>query len=84
MTMLIPINIPKWLAVILYPAVCGLFGLLFGTLYAPAQALLYSYDLKTTIKWIMVGLPYDVIHAVGNVALGILVYPLSNVIKKLK
>lgn len=84
MTMLIPQNIPKRIAVVLYPVVCGLFGLMFGTLYAPAQALLYGYDLAFTIKWIIAGLPYDVSHAIGNFGMGFAVYPLVSVVKKLK
>ena len=81
--MLIPKNIPDKIAIIVYPIICGLFGLSFGTLYAPGQALLYGYDLSTTIKWILLGLRYDVIHAVGNFAMGLLVLPVSKIVKKL-
>ena len=84
MTMLIPRNIPKEIAVVVYPIVCGLFGLMFGALYAPVQALLYGYDFAFTIKWIIAGLSYDVAHAIGNFGMGFNVYPLTNVIKKLK
>ena len=84
MTMLIPRNIPKEIAVVVYPVVCGLFGLMFGALYAPVQALLYGYDLAFTIKWIIAGLSYDVPHAIGNFGMGFAVYPLVTVVKKLK
>ena len=41
-TMLLPRGLRPRLAVPMYMAVCGLHGLLFGTLYAPAQALLFG------------------------------------------
>lgn len=83
-TMLIPRNIPKNFSVILYPIVCGLFGISFGILYAPVQALMFNYDFPTTIKWVISGLPFDLLHAAGNFAMGFLVYPLSSVVKKIK
>lgn len=82
-TMLLPKNMPKKVAIVVYPLVCALFGLAYGTLYAPAQAILFGYDFPTTIKWIISGLPFDVIHAIGNLGMGLLVYPLSVVLKKI-
>ena len=38
--MLLPKNIPKRIAPFVYMVVCSLHGFLFGTLYAPAQALM--------------------------------------------
>ena len=81
--MLIPQNISPKIAMVLYPIICGLFGLMYGLLYAPAQALLFNYDLKTTIAWIMSGFPFDAIHAIGNLGMGLLIYPLSRVLLKL-
>ncbi len=83
MTMLLPRNMPKKVAAVVYPVVCGLFGLLFGTLYAPAQAILFGFDFPTTLKWIAAGLPFDVLHAVGNTAMGLLVLPLSDLLRRL-
>ncbi len=83
--MLLPKNMPPKVSVIVYPIVCGLHGLMFGTLYAPAQALLFGLSFKQMLLWIVAGLPWDVIHAVGNIAGGLLVYPLvkvtNNVVK---
>ncbi len=84
MTMIIPRNIPKKLAVVVYPAVCGLFGLIYGVLYDLTLPLLYGNDLSVAVKWIIAGLPFNALHVFGNLAMGILVYPLSNVIKRLK
>lgn len=82
-TMILPRNMPRKIAAVVYPVVCGLCGLLYGVCYAPAQALLFGFDFPTTVKWVMAGLPFDVIHGVGNVGMGLLVLPLSELLKKL-
>lgn len=84
LTMLIPKKIPKMAAVFVYPAVCGIFGLLYGVLYAPAQAIIFGYDLQKTLLWISMGLPYDLLHGFGNLAMGLLVFPLSELLKRLE
>lgn len=82
-TMLLPKNMPKAAQMIVYPIVCALHGLLYGTLYAPAQALFFHLSFKGTLAWIAVGLKWDLVHAAGNFAAGMLVYPLKVVMKKL-
>ena len=82
-TMLLPQNMKPIVASIVYPVVCSLFGFAYGLLYAPAQALLFGYDFATTIKWILAGLPYDFLHGIGNLGMGLLVLPLSLLMKKL-
>jgi len=84
LTLLIPRTIPNKIAAFVYPVVCGLFGLMYGVLYAPSQALLYGYGFSTTVKWIVSGLPFDALHALGNLGLGLLILPLSLVLKRLK
>lgn len=83
-TMLLPRNMSKKTAAIVYPVVCGLHGLLFGILYAPAQALLFHLDFRAALAWIAAGLPFDAVHAAGNVVTGLLVLPLRGVLQKLK
>ncbi|MBE6542480.1 MAG: hypothetical protein E7672_08580 [Ruminococcaceae bacterium] len=78
MTMLLPKNMPPKIAMVVYPVICGLFGLLYGTFYAPAQAILFHFNFKTTLAWIASGLPFDALHGIGNLAMGILIYPLSK------
>jgi energy-coupling factor transport system substrate-specific component len=82
-TMLIPKNIPKAVACVVYPMLCALHGLLFGVLYAPVQALMYGFSFEQTLAWITTGLTFDVIHMVGNFAVGLLIFPVSEVLKRL-
>lgn len=82
-TMLLPRKMPKKAAMIVYPIVCALHGLLFGVLYAPAQALLYRLNFRQTVAWVMSGLPYDALHAAGNLASGLLIVPLAELLRKL-
>lgn len=83
-TMLLPRNMPAKTAAFVYPIVCALHGLAFGTLYAPAQAIMYGMSFKATVAWIVAGLPFDLIHCLGNLAAGFLVLPLSKVLIKLE
>lgn len=81
-TMLLPKSIPIKLKVPVCCIVCALHGLLFGTLYAPAQAIFFGLDFKGTVAWIIAGLPFDIIHSVGNLFLGTLIVPLSSALQK--
>jgi energy-coupling factor transport system substrate-specific component len=81
--MLIPKKIPlKW-KVVLATIFCALHGMLYGTLYAPFQALVFGLTFEGMLSWIVVGLPWDVVHMCGNIALSVLIAPLYKVIEKL-
>ncbi|MBQ8523223.1 MAG: hypothetical protein IJ457_01215 [Clostridia bacterium] len=82
-TMLIPKKIPDRIAVIVYPVLCAILGLSFGVMYAPAQAIMFKYSFEQTVAWISSGLVFDLLHMGGNFAMGLLVLPLSKLIKKL-
>lgn len=82
--MLLPRNMPLKIAAPVYMVVCALHGLAFGTLYAPAQALMFGFNFQTTVKWIIAGLPYDAMHALGNLASGVLIIPLVTLLCKLE
>ena len=82
-TMVLSKFICKSHAVILYQILCALHGLLFGTLYAPVNALLWGMSFSEMISWIIAGIPFDCIHAVGNWVAGILIIPISKLINKL-
>lgn len=79
--MLLPKNIPTKARPIIYMSVCALHGFLFGTLYAPAQAIMFGLDFKATVAWIAAGLPWDFIHGVSNFFCGILICPIVSVLK---
>ncbi|MBE6594449.1 MAG: hypothetical protein E7644_01485 [Ruminococcaceae bacterium] len=83
MTMLLPQRMPDRLKMVLYPIVCGLHGLLYGVLYAPAQALLFGLNWQQMLAWIASGFFFDLLHAVGNVAAGLLVLPFSRLLQRL-
>ena len=82
--MLIPKNINPKIAPFVYIAVCSLHGFLYGTIYVPAQALLFGLDFKGTVAWIVAGLPFDMVHGFSNLILGVLIVPIIKVLKKLK
>lgn len=79
--MLLPKNLPKKVRPIVYMVVCSLHGFLFGTLYAPLQAIMFGLDFKGTIAWIIAGLPYDFVHGISNFCCGILICPIIKILK---
>ena len=79
--MLLPKKMPKKVKPIVYMVVCAAHGFLFGTLYAPAQALFYGLNFEGMIAWIVAGLPWDCIHGVSNFFCGILIMPIVSVLR---
>ena len=82
-TMLLPKRMPRTVAMIVYTSVCALHGFAFGILYAPAEAIMYGLDFDGMIAWIIAGLPFDLIHGVSDIFMGLLVLPLSELLKRL-
>ena len=84
-TMALPRRLPLWAQVPMYMAVCGLFGLCYGSLYAPFQCVVFlKGDLHKMLLWIAAGFPWDVTHALGNLALGTLIVPLTQLLRRLE
>lgn len=83
-TMLLPKRMPNGVAVVVYALVCALHGLSFGLLYAPAQMLLFHLSPKATLAWIAAGFPFDLTHGISNFCTGLLVLPLSNLLRQLE
>lgn len=79
--MLLPKKMPKKIQPIVYMAVCAAHGFLFGTLYAPAQAIIYGLSFKGMIAWIIAGLPWDCIHGVSNFLCGVLIMPIASALR---
>lgn len=79
-TMLLPKRIPEKLRPLVYMLLCAAHGFLFGTLYAPAQALLYGLSFQKMVAWIISGLPWDFVHGVSNFFCGILIIPIIKIL----
>ena len=80
-TMLLPKKLPKKAEPIIYMLVCAFHGIIYGILYAPAQALIMGLDFNATVTWIITGLPFDAIHAVSNFVCGLLIMPIINILR---
>lgn len=80
--MLLPDLTGKKFAPLVYMCVSAAHGFLYGTLYAPAQALLFGLDFRGMLAWIAAGLPFDMIHGVSNFICGALILPLAKVIRR--
>jgi energy-coupling factor transport system substrate-specific component len=83
-TMLLPRKMPRAVSCVVYPLVCGVYGILFGILYAPAQAIMFNLDFNGMIAWIMSGVPFDLLSALGNAVTGLLIVPLSELLLRLE
>ena len=79
-TMLLPRRMKPAVAAPVYMVLGALHGLLYGVLYAPAQALFFGLDLAGTLAWIAAGLYFDVLHGIGNFAACTLALPLIKLI----
>lgn len=79
-TMLLPRNMPKKLRPVIYMLVNAAHGFLYGTLYAPAQAVMFGLNFEKTIAWIIAGLPWDAVHGVSNFICGLLIVPIITVL----
>lgn len=77
------INLPRKVQVPLYMVLSALHGLSFGTMYAPAQAIMFGLNFEAMVAWIIAGLWFDTLHAIGNFAAGALIIPLSELLKRL-
>ena len=81
--MLLPKNLSPKIGAFVYPAITCLHGLLYGTLYAPVQAIMFGFGWQQTLAWIGAGLYFDLLHGIGNLVLGTLIYPLVKLLTKL-
>jgi energy-coupling factor transport system substrate-specific component len=77
-------KLPIKVQIPLYMTLVALHGLSFGTLYTPAHALFCGLNFHAMIAWIIVGFPFDITHAIGNLAAGTLIVPLASLLQKLE
>jgi len=76
-------ELPIKVKVPLYMVLCALHGLAFGLLYAPYWAFVFGLSFQGMIAWIIAGIPFDITHAISNLAAGLLIVPLAELLKKL-
>lgn len=81
-TMLLPQKMPKKVKPIVYMIMNACHGFLYGTLYAPAQAILFGLSFDSMIAWIIAGLPYDCIHGISNFFTGLIIVPVASLLKR--
>lgn len=81
-TMLLPKNMPKIIKPVVYMTVNACHGFLFGTMYAPVQAVLFGLSFDRMVAWIIAGLPFDFIHGISNFFCGLLIVPIISVLYK--
>lgn len=79
--MLLPKKMPKKIRPLVYMLLCAAHGFLYGTLYAPAQAILFGLNFEGMIAWIIAGLPWDFVHGVSNFFCGMLIVPIIQVLR---
>ena len=82
--MLIPKRLSLRTKAIICTVLCGLHGILYGTLYAPFQALAFGLNFEGMVAWIAAGFPFDVVHMCGNIAMSVLIVPLYKALIKLE
>lgn len=80
--MLLPKQMPRKVAPIVYAGVCALHGLFYGVLYAPVQAVFFGLDFKGMLAWIAAGFTFDLVHFAGNLCCGVLIIPIISLLKK--
>ncbi|MCQ2522950.1 MAG: hypothetical protein MJ123_01310 [Lachnospiraceae bacterium] len=67
---------------VLWAAVSGFFGLLFGFLCS--FVYLVTGNFETQIAWWIAGIPWDIVHCIGNFVLMLVLYkPVMAAMKKL-
>ncbi len=82
--MLLPRRMPKWLAPIVYAALCGLHGFAFGLLWIPSQMLLMNFSFEQALVWWSTGFfTADIPHGIGNLLAGTMIVPLAALIRRL-
>lgn len=79
--MLLPKRMPRLVQPAVYMVVCAVHGFLFGTLYAPVQAIMFGLSLEGMLAWIAAGLPWDFLHGVSNFFCGALIMPIVSVLR---
>ena len=76
-------------SVMVYSILSSAYGFLFGFFCAMPYLFIGMADggikngLYTAFSWWVAGIPFDLVHAVGNLCAGLFIYPLSCALEKL-
>ena len=81
--MLLPKNMPKRVAPVVYMVVSALHGLLFDVFYIPAYVLFADIPWDRIWLTLLAGIPFNISHTIGNFVLGTLIIPITTVLRKL-
>lgn len=79
-TMLLPKKMPEKIKPAVYMILNACHGFLYGTLYAPAQAIMFGLSFNAMVAWIIAGFPFDFIHGVSNFFCGLLIVPVIRIL----
>lgn len=79
-TMLLPKKMPEKIKPVVYMILNACHGFLYGTLYAPAQAIMFGLSFDAMVAWIIAGFPFDFIHGVSNFFCGLLIVPVIRIL----
>jgi hypothetical protein len=44
---------------------------------------MFGLNFEQTVAWVIAGFPFDALHALGNLVAGVLILPLSTVLRRL-
>lgn len=81
LTMLLPKNMPKAVAPVVFCLVSSFHGFIYGILCAPVEALFFGLkDFRAIITWIANGAAFDITHGVSNLICGVMIVPLIRVL----
>ena len=61
-----------------------LSGVLAGMCSILLMALLFGLDFDGMIAWIIAGLPWDIVHGLGNFCAGVLICPITALLTRLE
>lgn len=78
-------SMPRRAKAMILMFVCAAHGLLFGLLSAPLHMLMFGpRTWQAFAAYVIAGLWFDVVHAVGNFAVAVLVLPMAALLQKLR
>ena len=73
----------RWGSYLLWIIVATVYGMLFGLLCSPVYLFIGGWSMA--VSWFISGIPYDIMHGVGNaIMVAVLFIPLDKIFTRLK